>query len=300
MARHHVLITHTDTRIRLYVDGEQVGEVDGTFENTYNGIQIGKGLSNTAVDGHTNGAGTFQLDDVTIWPAALRDVQIEKALATTTAAWRIREGETPAELFTANAPWTRTDGTSDVFAAADEDASTLTARATLSVKAGAEELFTALESFTARYVLLEGEPLTYALTGLTAPTLPANIQTLVVGNDLTVDLSAVNLAMASQIAAEPEGYCILPSRWRGALTLTHIPDGFEFDIEARDDGVYLTFVAGGAGSVRALNINFDTNANRLDANTLYGLEGVQYLGSQWNTITGNASANGRSVTDSNQ
>ena len=299
-AWHHVLVTHTDTRFRVYVDGEMVGEVDGTFENTYTGIQIGKGLGGgNSVPDHTNGAGTFQLDDVTIWPAALRDVQIEKALATTTAAWRIREGETPAELFTANAPWTRTDGSSDVFAAADEDASTLTARATLSVKAGAEELFTALESFTARYVLLEGEPLTYALTGLTAPTLPANIQTLVVGNDLTVDLSAVNLAMASQIAAEPEGYCILPSRWRGALTLTHIPDGFEFDIEARDDGVYLTFVAGGAGSVRALNINFDTNANRLDANTLYGLEGVQYLGSQWNTITGNASANGRSVTDSN-
>lgn len=298
-AWHHVLVTHTDTRFRVYVDGEMVGEVDGTFANTYTGIQIGKGLGGNSVPDHTNGAGSFQLDDVTIWPAALRDVQIEKALATTTGAWRIREGETPAELFTANAPWTRTDGTSDVFAAADEDASTLTARATLSVKAGVDELFSALDGFTARYVLLEGEPLTYALTGLTAPTLPANIQTLVVGNDLTVDLSAVNLAMASQIAAEPEGYCILPSRWRGALTLTHIPDGFEFDIEARDDGVYLTFVAGGAGSVRALNINFDTNANRLDANTLYGLEGVQYLGSQWNTITGNASANGRSVTDSN-
>ena len=298
-AWHHVLITHTDTRIRLYVDGEQVGEVDGTFENTYTGIQIGKGLGGNSLPDHTNGAGSFQLDDVTIWPAALRDVQIEKALATTTAAWRIREGETPAELFTANAPWTRTNGSSDVFAAADEDASTLTARATLSVKAGADELFTALQSFTARYVLLDGEPLTYALTGLTAPTLPANIQTLVVDNDLTVDLSAVNLAMASQIAAEPEGYCILPIRWRGALTLTHIPDGFDFDIEARDDGVYLTFAAGGAGSVRALNINFDTNANRLDANTLYGLEGVQYLGSQWNTITGNASANDRSVTDSN-
>lgn len=298
-AWHHVLITHTDTRFRVYVDGEMVGEVDGTFENTYTGIQIGKGLGGNSVPGHTNGAGTFQLDDLIIWPAALRDVQIEKALATTTAAWRIREGETPAELFTANAPWTRTDGSSDVFAAAGEDASTLTARATLSVKAGADELFTALQSFTARYVLLEGEPLTYALTTLTAPTLPDTVQTLVVDNDLTVDLSAVNLAMASQIAAEPEGYCILPSRWRGALTLTHIPDGFEFDIEARDDGVYLTFVAGGAGSVRALNINFDTNANRLDANTLYGLEGVQYLGSQWNTITGNASANGRSVTDSN-
>ena len=298
-AWHHVLITHTDTRIRLYVDGEMVGEVDGTFENTYTGIQIGKGLGGNSVPDHTNGAGSFQLDDVTIWPAALRDVQIEKALATTTGAWRLREGETPAELFTANAPWTRTDGTADVFAAADEDASTLTARATLSVKAGADELFTALQSFTARYVLLDGEPLSYALTGLTAPTSPANIQTLVVDNDLTVDLSAVNLAMASQIAAEPEGYCILPIRWRGALTLTNIPDGFDFDIEARDDGVYLTFAAGGAGSVRALNINFDTNANRLDANTLYGLECVQYLGSQWNTITGNASANDRSVTDSN-
>ena len=298
-AWHHVLITHTDTRIRLYVDGEMVGEVDGTFENTYTDIQIGKGLGGNSFPDHTNGAGSFQLDDVTIWPAALRDVQIEKALATTTGAWRIREGETPAELFTANAPWTRTDGSSDVFAAADEDASTLTARATLSVKAGADELFTALDGFTARYVLLEGEPLTYALTDLAAPTLPATVQALVVDNDLTIDLSGVNLAMASQIAAESEGYRILPACWRGALTLTHIPDGFEFDIEARDDGVYLTFVAGGAGSVRALNINFDTNANRLDANTLYGLEGVQYLGSQWNTITGNASANDRSVTDSN-
>ena len=299
-AWHHVLITHTDTRIRLYVDGEQVGEVDGTFENTYTGIQIGKGLGGNSVPDHTNGAGSFQLDDVTIWPAALRDVQIEKALATTTAAWRIREGETPAELFTANAPWTRTNGSSDVFAAADEDASTLTARATLSVKAGADELFSALDGFTARYVLLEGEPLSYALTTLTAPTSPANIQTLVVGNDLTVDLSAVNLAMASQIAAEPEGYCILPSRWRGALTLTHIPDGFEFDIEARDDGVYLTFVAGGAGSVRALNINFDSDSSRLDAETLYGLESVQYPGSQWNTLTtvSNGSvASGLSVTD---
>ena len=299
-AWHHVLITHTDTRFRVYVDGEMVGEVDGTFENTYTGIQIGKGLGGNSVPGHTNGAGTFQLDDLIIWPAALRDVQIEKALATTTGAWRIREGETPAELFTANAPWTRTNGSSDVFAAADEDASTLTARATLSVKAGADELFTALQSFTARYVLLEGEPLAYAFTADAAPTLPDTVQTLVVDNDLTVDLSAVNLAMASQIAAEPEGYCILPSRWRGALTLTHIPDGFEFDIEARDDGVYLTFVAGGAGSVRALNINFDTNANRLDANTLYGLEGVQYPGSQWNTLTtapGRNTVSGQSVTD---
>lgn len=299
-AWHHVLVTHTDTRFRVYVDGEMVGEVDGTFENTYTGIQIGKGLGGYSVPDHTNGAGSFQLDDVTIWPAALRDVQIEKALATTTAAWRIREGETPAELFTANAPWTRTNGSSDVFAAADEDASTLTARATLSVKAGADELFSALDGFTARYVLLEGEPLSYALTTLTAPTSPANIQTLVVGNDLTVDLSAVNLAMASQIAAEPEGYCILPIRWRGALTLTHIPDGFEFDIEARDDGVYLTFVAGGAGSVRALNINFDSDSSRLDAETLYGLESVQYPGSQWNTLTtvSNGSvASGLSVTD---
>lgn len=299
---HHFMIVHSPSRIRLYVDGEQVAERDGSFTANQRGFQMGShcgnGPTNIGLSSWTSDIGV-KIDELTIWPAALRDVQIEKALATTTGAWRLREGETPAELFTANAPWTRTDGTSDVFAAADEDASTLTARATLSVKAGAEELFTALESFTARYVLLEGEPLTYALTGLTAPTLPANIQTLVVGNDLTVDLSAVNLAMASQIAAEPEGYCILPSRWRGALTLTHIPDGFEFDIEARDDGVYLTFVAGGAGSVRALNINFDTNANRLDANTLYGLEGVQYLGSQWNTITGNASANGRSVTDSN-
>ncbi len=279
-AWHHVLITHTDTRIRLYVDGEQVGEVDGTFENTYTGIQIGKGLGGYSLPDHTNGAGSFQLDDVTIWPAALRDVQIEKALATTTAAWRIREGETPAELFTANAPWTRTDGSSDVFAAADEDASTLTARATLSVKAGADELFTALQSFTARYVLLEGEPLTYALTTLTAPTLPANIQTLVVGNDLTVDLSAVNLALAAEIASEPNGHLVFPGVWRGTVTLTNVLEGFDFTVEAREDGLYLSL---GSGDY-PWSLSFDTFWDNLPASTLYGMDGYQVAGSNWNVV----------------
>lgn len=279
-AWHHVLVTHTDTRFRVYVDGEMVGEVDGTFENTYTGIQIGKGLGGNSVPDHTNGAGSFQLDDVTIWPAALRDVQIEKALATTTGAWRIREGETPAELFTANAPWARTDGSSDVFAATGEDASTLTARATLSVKAGADELFTALQSFTARYVLLEGEPLTYALTTLTAPTSPANIQTLVVGNDLTVDLSAVNLAMASQIAAEPSGHLLLPGLWRGTVTLTNVPEGFDFTVEVRDTGLYLSL---GSGDY-PWSLSFDTFWDNLSASTLYGMDGYQVAGSNWNMV----------------
>lgn len=279
-AWHHVLVTHTDTRFRVYVDGEMVGEVDGTFENTYTGIQIGKGLGGNSVPDHTNGAGSFQLDDVTIWPAALRDVQIEKALATTTGAWRIREGETPAELFTADAPWTRTDGTADVFAATGEDASTLTARATLSVKAGADELFTALQSFTARYVLLAGEPLTYALTAETAPVAPVTVQTLVVDNDLTVDLSAVNLAMASQIAAEPSGHLLLPGLWRGTVTLTNVPEGFDFTVEARDDGLYLSL---GAGDY-PWSLSFDTHWDDLPASTLYGLDGYQVAGANWNVV----------------
>lgn len=279
-AWHHVLVTHTDTRFRVYVDGEMVGEVDGTFENTYTGIQIGKGLGGNSVPDHTNGAGSFQLDDVTIWPAALRDVQIEKALATTTAAWRIREGETPAELFTANAPWTRTDGSSDVFAATGEDASTLTARATLSVKAGADELFTALQSFTARYVLLEGEPLAYAFTADAAPTLPDTVQTLVVDNDLTLDLSAVNLAMASQIAAAANGHLLLPGVWRGTVTLTNVPEGFDFTVEVRDTGLYLSL---GAGDY-PWSLSFDTHWDDLPASTLYGMDGYQVAGSNWNVV----------------
>lgn len=279
-AWHHVLITHTDTRFRLYVDGEMVGEVDGTFGNTYTDIQIGKGLGGNSVPDHTNGAGSFQLDDVIIWPAALRDVQIEKALATTTGAWRLREGETPAELFTANAPWARTDGTSDVFATADEDATTLTARATLSVRAGADELFTALQGFTARYVLLEGEPLTYALTGLTAPTLPANIQTLVVDNDLTLDLSAVNLALAAEIASEPNGHLVFPGVWRGTVTLTNVLEGFDFTVEAREDGLYLSL---GSGDY-PWSLSFDTFWDPLSASTLYGMDGYQVAGANWNTV----------------
>ena len=279
-AWHHVLVTHTDTRFRVYVDGEMVGEVDGTFENTYTGIQIGKGLGGNSVPDHTNGAGSFQLDDVTIWPTALRDVQIEKALATTTGAWRLREDETPAELFTADAPWTRTDGTADVFAATGEDATTLTARATLTVKAGADELFTALNGFTARYVLLEGEPLTYALTDLTAPTAPANVQTFVVDNDLTVDLSGVDLDLASQIAAEPSGHLLLPGVWRGTVTLTNVPEGFDFTVEVRDDGLYLNL---GSGDY-PWSLSFDTFWDNLSASTLYGLDGYQVAGSNWNTV----------------
>ena len=38
-------------------------------------------------------------------------------------------------------------------------------------------------------------------------------------------------------------------------------------------------------SLGALNINFDTDSDRLDAETLYGVVGAQYPGSQWNTLT---------------
>ena len=45
----------------------------------------------------------------------------------------------------------------------------------------------------------------------------------------------------------------------------------------------------------ALNINFDTNADRLADDTLYGIEGAQYLGSQWNDITTCAEAYGENA-----
>ena len=292
---HQVLLAHSPTRIRFYVDGELAAEREVDFAG-YNqrGFQIGSycgsgptetdtGLSRwTAVNG-------VKIDELTLWPAALRDAQIDKALATTTAAWRSREGTTFAELFAAGAPWARTNGSSDVFAAAGETASDLTARATLTLKGTADELFAALQSFTARNVLLDGEPLTHALfadsaarAAYAAPTLPDTVGSLVVDNDLTIDLSGVDLMLAAQIAAKADGFLLLPGLWRGALSLANVSEGFDFALDARADGLYL--VSAVSGSVASINFNSSADGYRLADDEVGGL--VPMRGAYWVNTTG--------------
>lgn len=291
---HQVLLAHSPTRIRFYVDGGLAAERAGDFAG-YNqrGFQIGSycgtgpseadtGLSRwTAVNG-------VKIDELTLWPAALRDAQIDKALATTTAAWRSREGTTFAELFAADAPWARTNGSSDVFAAAGEDASDLTARATLTLKGTADDLFAALQGFTARNVLLDGEPLTHALfadsaarAAYAAPALPDTVGSLVVDNDLTIDLSGVDLMLAAQIAAKADGFLLLPGLWHGALSLANVPEGFDFALDLRADGLYL--VSAVSGSVASINFHSD-NDRLLADDEVGGL--VPMRGAYWVKTTG--------------
>lgn len=293
-AWHQVLLAHSPTRIRFYVDGELAAEREVDFAG-YNqrGFQIGSycgsgptetdtGLSRwTAVNG-------VKIDELTLWPAALRDAQLGKALATTTAAWRSREDATFAELFAADAPWARTDGSSDVFAAEGEDASDLTARATLTLKGTADELFAALQGFTARTVILDGEPLSHALfadsaarAAYAAPTLPDTVGSLVVDNDLTIDLSGVDLMRAAQIAAKADGFLLLPGLWRGALSLANVPEGFDFALDLRADGLYL--VSAVSGSVASINFHSD-NDRLLADDEVGGL--VPMRGAYWVKTTG--------------
>ncbi len=291
-AWHQVLLAHSPSRVRFYVDGELAAEREVDFAG-YNqrGFQIGSYCGNgptdtgllrwTAVNG-------VKIDELAIWPAALRDAQIEKALATFTGAWRIREGTTFAELFAAGAPWARTDGSSDVFAATGEDASTLTARATLTLKGTADDLFAALQGFTARNVLLDGEPLTHALVAdsaaraaYAAPTLPDTVGSLVVDNDLTIDLSGVDLMLAAQIAAKADGFLLLPGLWRGALSLANVPEGFDFALDPRADGLYL--VSAVSGSVASINFHSD-NDRLLADDEVGGL--VPMRGAYWENTTG--------------
>lgn len=273
-AWHHLLVTHSATVYQVYVDGELAARVEGDFPEVATQIQVGKALSNLVLDGIANGAGRFLLDDLAVWPSVLREGQIDLALAEVTGKWRWNEAATPAELFAADAQWTDATGAAAVWPNAD----TLTARATLTRTADVADLVDALDGFTARWILLQGEPLTLTITD-TAVDLPDTTGTVVVDNALTLDLSGMAYTLFFQAFAE-NGVRLADGVWNGEITLAGAPEGYDLSVEAREDGLYLSL---GSGDY-PWSLSFDTFWDNLSASTLYGMDGYQVAGANWNTV----------------
>ena len=273
-AWHHLLVTHSATVYQVYVDGELAARVEGDFPEVATQIQVGKALSNLVLDGIANGAGRFLLDDLAVWPSVLREGQIDLALAEVTGKWRWNEAATPAELFDAAAQWTDATGA----AAAWPTDGTYTARATLTRTADVADLAAALGGFTARWVLLQGEPLTLTITD-TAVDLPDTAGTVVVDSALTLDLSGMVYGLLTQAFAE-NGVRLADGVWNGEITLAGAPEGYDLSVEAREDGLYLSL---GSGDY-PWSLSFDTFWDNLSASTLYGMDGYQVAGANWNTV----------------
>ena len=273
-AWHHLLVTHSATVYQVYVDGELAVRVEGDFPEVATQIQVGKALSNLVLDGIANGAGHFLLDDLAVWSSVLREGQIDLAMAEVTGKWRWNEAKTPAELFAADAQWTDATGAAAVWP--NED--TLTARATLTRTADVADLVDALDGFTARWILLEGEPLTLTITD-TAVDLPDTAGTVVVDSALTLDLSGMAYTLFFQAFAE-NGVCLADGVWNGEITLAGAPEGYDLSVEAREDGLYLSL---GSGDY-PWSLSFDTFWDNLSASTLYGMDGYQVAGANWNTV----------------
>lgn len=273
-AWHHLLLTHSAQGFRLYVDGEEAAVAPGAYASRPGRLRIGKALGG-AISGLVDGAGWFLLDDLATWPTVLREGQITLAMAEVAGKWRWNEAATPAELFAAAAQWTAADGIAAAWPT--ENADTYTARATLTLKGTADDLFTALQGFTARTVLLQGEPLTLAVTD-TAVDFPDTAGTVVVDNDLTLDLSGMGYDFFAQAFSE-NGVRLVGGVWNGALSLRGTPEGFDFSLDARADGLYLLGTVGAVVPDAVASINFRSNAGSIATGETGGL--VPMLGQYW-------------------
>ena len=284
-AWHHLLVTHSATVYQVYVDGELAARVEGDFSERAAQIQVGKGLDGLTVAGIANGAGRFLLDDLAVWSSVLREGQIDLALAEVAGTWRWNEAKTPAELFAADAQWTDASG---AVAAWPTDG-TYTARATLTRTADVADLVDALDGFTARWILLEGEPLTLTITD-TAVDFPESAGTIVLDNDLTLDLSGMSYDFFAQ-SFSTDGVRLAGGVWNGEVTISGAPAGYNVDLEVREDGLYLRCER----YTRAVaSVNFNANGQRgspapgdaaqVGATEIAGL--VEMLGEHWTATTG--------------
>ncbi len=276
-AWHHLLVTHSATVYQVYVDGELAARVEGDFSERAAQIQVGKGLDGLTVAGIANGAGRFLLDDLAVWSSVLREGQIDLALAEVAGTWRWNEAKTPAELFAADAQWTDATGAAAVWP--NED--TLTARATLTRTADVADVAAALDGFTARWVLLQGEPLTLTITD-TAVDLPDTAGTVVVDSALTLDLSGMVYGLLTQAFAE-NGVRLADGVWNGEITLAGAPEGYDLSVEARDDGLWLTGTLPEILIGPVASVNFNSAQGKLGDTVRGGL--VPVLGALWTNAT---------------
>lgn len=273
---HHLLLTHSAQGFRLYVDGEEAAVAPGAYASRPGRLQIGKALGG-AIAGLVDGAGRFLLDDLAVWSSVLREGQIDLALAEVAGKWRWNAAKTPAELFAADAQWTDATGAAAVWS--NED--TLTARATLTRTADVADVAAALGGFTARWVLLQGEPLTLAVTD-TAVDLPDTAGTVVVDSALTLDLSGMAYTLFFQAFAE-NGVRLADGVWNGEITLAGAPEGYDLSVEARDDGLWLTGTLPEILIGPVASVNFNSAQGKLGDTVRGGL--VPVLGALWTNAT---------------
>ncbi len=297
---HFVALVRSPKYLKLYVDGTLAGtaEPEGTVADV--GLQIGKtygGQDPYAAWGASPGA----VDDIALYPKALRAAALAQALAKVAATWRWHEASAPETLFDpAAADWADALGALGLF---DPNDGTLTAHATLLDAATLEALYGGIagKGILYRELRLSGEAVAHRLPADLAPvTLPEGAQRVFADNALTLDLGGAHAALTARWLAGGGNVKVADGHWTGGVTLRDAPEGAMVSAVAGDDGIYLNGYMDGARDwdwAVALNLQWDG----LSANSLYGPEGYRLEGSKWNHTpgTGSATSSAAGITVSN-
>lgn len=287
---HFVAVSRSRKYVKLYVDGELCGTAEPANLSDATGFQVG--------NGHGGGnpssnwlAAPGAVDDVALYGTVLREGQLAQAMAKTASLWCWHEADTAEGMLDPARPdWTDALGNMGAYPGDGYVATNMTALTTLTVAADATAIAEGADAkgFAAKELRLFGADLSHRLSAPldeAAVNKPAGVGRWIVENALTLDLSDAQAALAAHWLSGGGDVKVADGDWLGELTVRNAPEGFDPGLSQKEDGLYLSRIAEGDPTWE-WGISVDTVWDALGSATLYGIEGYQVEGKQWNSVGG--------------
>lgn len=290
---HFLAVSRSRKYVKLYVDGELCGSAEPTNLIAVSGFQVGRGFGG-GTNGHPSAdwlASPGAVDDVALYGAVLREGQLAQAMAKTASLWRWHEADTAEGMLDPARPdWTDVLGNMGAYLGDGHVATNMTALTTLTVAADATAIAEGADAkgFAAKELRLSGADLSHRLSAPLEEAVvkkPAGVGRWIVENALTLDLSDAQAALAAHWLSGGGDVKVADGDWLGERTVRNAPEGFDPGLSQKEDGLYLSRIAEGDPTWE-WGISVDTVWDALGSATLYGIEGYQVEGKQWNSVSG--------------
>lgn len=290
---HFLAVSRSRKYVKLYVDGELCGSAEPTNLIAVSGFQVGRGFGG-GTNGHPSAdwlASPGAVDDVALYGAVLREGQLAQAMAKTASLWRWHEADTAEGMLDPARPdWTDVLGNMGAYPGDGFTATNMTALTTLTVAADATAIAEGADAkgFAAKELRLSGADLSHRLSAPLEEAVvkkPAGVGRWIVENALTLDLSDAQAALAAHWLSGGGDVKVADGDWLGERTVRNAPEGFDPGLSQKEDGLYLSRIAEGDPTWE-WGISVDTVWDALGSATLYGIEGYQVEGKQWNSVSG--------------
>ena len=287
---HFVAVSRSRKYVKLYVDGELCGTAEPANLSDATGFQVGSGHGGGNPSSNWLAA-PGAVDDVALYGAVLREGQLAQAMAKTASLWRWHEADTAEGMLDPARPdWTDALGNMGAYPGDGYVATNMTALTTLTVAADATAIAEGADAkgFAAKELRLSGADLSHRLSAPLEEAVvkkPAGVGRWIVENALTLDLSDAQAALAAHWLSGGGDVKVADGDWLGERTVRNAPEGFDPGLSQKEDGLYLSRIAEGDPTWE-WGISVDTAWDALGSATLYGIEGYQVEGKQWNSVSG--------------